>query len=118
MRVDSAESHAPPRPALPMRTPDASESALQIIENYRDYVPPAKLVRLVENLLASVPKKYLVGLRTIVLTNRSGLTKNQQRQKIWGRKGKSKLADARGAYYRATTSRPASVWLYVDNIFQ
>jgi hypothetical protein len=95
-----------------------AQSAPDIVENYRDYVPPAKLMNWVENLLESVPKNYLAGLKTVVLTNHSGLTRNQRRQKVWQRGRKLKLARARGAYYRATRSSPAAVWLYVDNIFR
>jgi len=100
-----------------MKAPGA-QSAPEIVENYPDYVPPAKLMNWVENLLESVPKNYLAGLKTIVLTNHSTLTRDQRRQKVWQRGRKLKLARVRGAYYRATRSRPAVVWLYVDNIFR
>jgi hypothetical protein len=90
----------------------------EIVDGYRDYQPPPEFRKLVENLLKSVPSNYLVGLNTIVLTNQSALTRDQRRQKIWGRNRKYPLAEARGAYYEATRSRPASVWLLVDNILK
>jgi hypothetical protein len=65
-----------------------------------------------------VPKKYLVGLETIVLTNRAALPRDKRRQKVWGRKRKVHLAEALGSYYRASKSSPATVWLYVDNILE
>lgn len=71
-----------------------------------------------EDLLESVPSNYLAGLTTIVLTNQSALTRDQRRQKVWGRNRKYPLAEARGAYYEATRSRSASVWLMVDNILK
>lgn len=71
-----------------------------------------------EELLDSVPVRYLKGLKSIVLSNQSALTRNQRRQKVWSRKRKHRLADARGAYYRPTSSSPAAVWLYVDNILK
>jgi hypothetical protein len=89
-----------------------------IIENYRDFEPPSQVRKLVEELLESVPGNYLKGLKTIVLCNRAALTRDQRRQKVWGRGRKYRLAEARGAYYRATNSRPATVWLYVDNILK
>jgi hypothetical protein len=90
----------------------------EIVESYRDYQHPVEIRQIVEDLLESVPSKYLAGLTTIVLTNRSALTRDQRRQKIWARNSKYPLAEARGAYYEATRSRPASVWLLVDNILK
>jgi hypothetical protein len=89
-----------------------------IIENYRDFEPPSQVRKLVEELVESVPRNYLKGLKTIVLCNRAALTRDQRRQKVWGRGRKYRLVEARGAYYRATNSRPATVWLYVDNILK
>jgi hypothetical protein len=88
----------------------------QVVENYRDFEPPAGFRSLVEDLLESVPPKYLVGLKTIVLTNREALTRDQRRQRVWSRNRKIQLAEARGAYYKSTRTSPASVTLYVDNI--
>ena len=90
----------------------------QIVENYRDFAPPPWLKTIIERALDSVPANYLAGLKTVVLTNQSALTRDQRRQKIWQRSKTHRLADARGAYYRATRSRPASVWLYIDNIMR
>ncbi|MGC2003079.1 MAG: hypothetical protein WA658_24705, partial [Candidatus Acidiferrales bacterium] len=69
-------------------------------------------------LLDCVSPNYLRGLKAIILTNQAALTRNQRRQKIWSRNRKIRLAEARGAYYRATRSSPAIVWLYVDNILK
>ena len=90
----------------------------EIVENYRDFEPPANFRLLLEDLLDGVPAKYLVGLKSIVLANQSALTRNQRRQKIWSRNRKIRLAEVRGCYYRATRSSPATVWLYVDNILR
>jgi hypothetical protein len=90
----------------------------EVVENYRDFEPRANFRKLLEDLLDAVPPKYLVGLKTIVLANQSALTRNQRRQKIWSRNRKIRLAEARGSYYRATESSPATVWLYVDNILR
>ncbi|MGB7022770.1 MAG: hypothetical protein WBD73_03150 [Candidatus Acidiferrales bacterium] len=90
----------------------------QIVETYRDFAPPPWLKTIIEKALDSVPANYLAGLKTVVLTNKSALSRDQRRQKIWQRSKTHRLAEARGAYYRATRSRPASVWLYVDNIMR
>jgi hypothetical protein len=87
-----------------------------IVESYRDFEPPSNFRRLIETLLLYVPPKHLIGLQTIVLTNRSGLTRDKRRQKVWSRNRKILLADASGSYSRATKSSPATVSLYVDNL--
>lgn len=89
-----------------------------VVESYRDFQPPPEFKRSVEMLLRYVPEEYLVGLKTVVLTNRAALDRNQRRQKIWSRNRKVRLADCRGSYSRAWKSSPATVWLYVDNIVQ
>jgi hypothetical protein len=88
----------------------------EIVENYKDFEPPERFRTLVDQLLLAVPPHYLAGLKTIVLTNQSALTRDQRRQKIWGRRRMYRLAEVRGAYYEATRSRPASVLLLVDNV--
>jgi len=93
----------------------AARTLPQIVENYRDYEPPRQLRGLIEDLLADVPAKYLVGLKTILLTNRKALSRDQRRQRVPVRKGVFPLAQALGAYYKATRSRPAYVLILVDN---
>jgi hypothetical protein len=93
------------------------EAALpEVVEAYRDFAPPANFRQVVETLLTYVPPKYLVGLRTIILTNSSALSRDQRRQKTWSRNHKVRLSECRGSYSRATKSSPATIWLYVDNI--
>lgn len=97
--------------------PQASQPAgPNIVESYRDFEAPPNFCQTIETLLKYVPAKYLVGLETIVLTNREGLTRDQRRQKVWSRNRKIRLADALGSYSAASKSSQASVWLYVDNI--
>lgn len=93
----------------------AVKTVPQVIENYSHFEPPRQLRALIEELLNAVPPKYLVGLKTILLTNQTAMTRDQRRQKVSGRKDKDGLAEARGAYYRATNSSPAYVLLLVDN---
>jgi len=90
----------------------------EIVENYKGFEPPANVRELLSDLLDAVPAKYLVGLKTIVLANKSALTRDQRRQKVWSRDHKIRLNEARGSYYHATRSAPATVWLYVDNILR
>ncbi len=87
-----------------------------IIESYRTFEPPPNFKQCIETLLRYVPDKYLVGLKTIVLTNRAGLTGKKRKQKVWSRNRKVQLATALGSYSRASRTTSAEVWLYVDNI--
>ncbi len=87
-----------------------------IVESYRDFEPPENFRQTVETLLKFVPTKYLLGLKTIVLTNRAALSRDRRRKKTWSRNRKMRVADALGSYTRPGRSSPASVWLYVDNM--
>jgi hypothetical protein len=97
---------------------DSERPRPQIIENYHDFTPPAWLKGVIEDALNSVPENYLAGLKTVVLTNESALTRDQRRQKVWHRNKAHRLSDARGVYWPSTNIRPASVWLFVDNIMR
>ncbi len=96
-------------------TTSAGYPAPEIVEFYRDYIPPVDVKRTVEEMVASVPSKYLTGLKTILLTNSAALTRDQRRQKIFQRGRNHKLVEARGWYSRATRSRQASVAVIVNN---
>ena len=98
-------------------TPAGSEFKRPIIiESYRTFDPPPNFKQCVETLLRYVPAKYLIGLKSVVLTNRAGLTGKKRKQKVWSRNRKVQLATALGSYSRATRTTSAEVWLYVDNI--
>ncbi len=88
----------------------------EIIEAYRDYVPPCNAKRIVETLLRYVPPEYLLGLRSIVLTNSSGLSRDRRREKTWSRNHKVRMAESLGSYTRATRNSAASIQILVDNI--
>jgi len=88
----------------------------EIIENFRDFDPPAKFRNTVDDLVRCVPPEFLVGLQSITLTNRFALSRNQKRKKTWSRNRKIRLADALGYYTPATRSSRAAIVLYVDNI--
>ncbi len=93
-------------------------STPNIVEAYRDYVPPRCVLPMVHELLKTVPPRYLIGLQTIVLTNQSAQPRERQRQKIWSRNHKIRIISARGYYSGASQSRRASITLHVDNIFK
>jgi hypothetical protein len=75
-----------------------------IIENFRDFEPPAKFRNIVDDLVRCVPPEFLVGLQSITLTNRFALSRNQKRKKTWSRNRRIRLADALSYYTPATRS--------------
>lgn len=89
-----------------------------IVENYNQFEPPAQFREMLEELLDCVPAGHILGLKTIVLTNRSALTRDQRQEKSWSRNHMVRLADARGWYQAASRTSPASIYLCVDNIVQ
>ena len=95
---------------------DLEPNGPTIVESYRNFVLPSNFRHDVETLLRFVPPKYLVGLKTIVLTNRAGLTGNKRKQKVRSRNRTVRLADCLGSYSSAGRNSTATVWLYVDNI--
>jgi hypothetical protein len=90
----------------------------EIVESYKDFSPPTQVRRILQELLRYVPPEYLIGLRTILLTNKASLNRASRRKTTWSRKRKIVLADALGYYSQATRSSPAFVCLHVDNILE
>src|SRR5712692_2308397 len=88
----------------------------EIIEAYRNYVPSCNVKRIVKTLLRYVPPEYLLGLRSIVLTNSSGLSRNRRRRKTWSRHHKVRIAESLGNYTHATRDLAASIHILVDNV--
>jgi hypothetical protein len=101
-----------------VETNGTAETSPAIVEAYRDYSPPPTFRRLVQDLLRAVPRRYFLGLKTIILTNKAGESRDRKRQKVWSRNRKIKLVDAQGYYSPATRSSEATIVLHVDNILQ
>jgi hypothetical protein len=87
----------------------------EVVEVYNGYAPPFDIAKLVRIALACVPSKYLVGLKTIVLTNYGALSRDKRRQKVRSRGRKVSMARARGAYHRAWSGGPAWIAIFVDH---
>jgi len=90
----------------------------EIVEAYRDYDPPCDVKGIISLLLRHVPRENLVGLTTILLTNREALSRDRRRKKTWSRNHKIRVADALGLYCGATTRAGATIHLHVDNILR
>ena len=66
-------------------------------------------------MLESVPPKFLIGLKRVVLTNSSGLPRKLRRGITKARKRKVHIAEARGLYHQAWQGKPAWIEIFVDN---
>jgi hypothetical protein len=58
------------------------EASPTIVEAYRDYHPTPTFRRLVQDLLKAVPTRYLVGLKTIILTNQAAETRDRKAEGV------------------------------------
>jgi hypothetical protein len=71
----------------------------EIEERYAEYRPPFDVAKVVRELIAPVPEKYLRGLRKILLVNSGSLSRRDRVGKLWSRKHKVGKARIRGLYY-------------------
>jgi len=78
---------------------------LKIITDCHSYVPPPRLKVAVKRLLSSVPAESLVGLQSIVISDRDRYTT------------KVKAEDALSFYHQQMRERKPWIELLVDNIF-
>jgi hypothetical protein len=86
--------------------------------SFSGYEPPFDAVPIVQRMLNSVPEKYLVGLREVVLTNASGLPRKLRRSVTKSRRRKVRFDQAAGLYHPAFNGRPAWIEIFVDNTLQ
>lgn len=66
-------------------------------------------------MLDSVPRNYLAGLGTVVLSTASGLSAKRRNTSVKRRKRKVMLVGASGAYHPAYRGSPAWIEIFVDN---
>src|SRR5271154_5529478 len=97
---------------------EASSQRPAVVANFSGYAPPFDPVPIVERMLASVPPKYLIGLKRVVLTNSSGLPRRLRRAVTKARKRKVKIVEARGLYHREWRGDPAWIEIFVDNALE
>jgi hypothetical protein len=83
-----------------------------IYENYKNYIPPHGVKASIEKLLSGVPKEFLGGLESVVLTNSESIGKGTTRR-VQGRKY---LRNSCGGFYhhRHKGNRPW-IEIVVDN---
>ena len=86
---------------------------LPVREDYRDYQPPAWVIKTVRQLLGSLSEEHVGGLAAIVLTE-SALVRKGRTHRVAGKK--LELKKCRGFYCPKSHSDAAAVFLIVDNI--
>lgn len=86
-----------------------------VITNFSGYTPPFEVAPIVERMLASVPPKYLIGLKEVVLTNSTGLSRKLRRSVTKARKRKVRIVQTLGLYHQAWHGKPAWIQIFVDN---
>jgi len=86
-----------------------------VIVSFSGYEPPFDPVPIVRRMLDSVPRKYLAGLSTVMLSNASGLSGKRRKTSVKRRKRRMMLAAASGAYHPASRSNRAWIEIFVDN---
>lgn len=106
MKIDDSSDAAGPKPKAACPTVQTSFSG---------YEPPFDAVPIVQRMLDSVPRKYLVGLREVVLTNVSGLPRKLRRSIAKSRHRKVRFDQATGLYHPAFNGKPAWIEIFVDN---
>jgi len=87
----------------------------RVVARYSGFEPRFDVVTLVEQMIATVPSNYLVGLSEVVLTNFSGLPRSLRKGATKSRKRKVRVARAAGRYHPAWNNQPAWIEIFVDN---
>jgi hypothetical protein len=88
---------------------------LEIVEGYRDYKPVVPAKRIVRLLLGYIPRKYLVGLKTIVLRNQTGPGRKRGSRMKPSRRRRNKNRTL-GLYYPKRRGMAAHIVIFVDNL--
>jgi hypothetical protein len=86
-----------------------------VIADFTGYTPPFDPIPIVEKMLGAVPPMYLNGLKEVVLTNSSGLSRKRRRSVTKARKHKVRIVLTRGLYHPEWNSNRAWIEIFVDN---
>jgi hypothetical protein len=82
-------------------------------EAYRDYQPPRWIRPTIERLLAGIPRAYVSGLGTVVLTDAAAIGDGKTRR-VAGRKHDRNTCQ--GFYHARYRGTPAYIEIVVDNV--
>lgn len=84
-----------------------------IYENYKDYQGPYYAKRTIAKLLSTLPKHYLSGLQSVVLTNSTAVGKGKTRR-VKGKKFRRQ--DCLGYYHPKWNGAQPWIEIVVDNV--
>ena len=88
---------------------------IPLIENYNDYPAPCFIKDSINRLLSGIPQKYLIGIKSIILTNSKSLTSDRKKDD----KNKLKNGWQTLAFYNPQRkSKPAFITMYIDRIIK
>jgi hypothetical protein len=87
----------------------------QVIVSFSGYKPPFDPAPIVRRMLDSVPRNYLAGLSTVVLSDAGDLSAKRRDTHVKHRKRRVMLSTARGAYHPAYRGHPAWIEIFIDN---
>lgn len=91
---------------------------VEIVRSYANYTPPVDAAAATRFLLRHTPRNCLVGLKRIVLTNASALSRDQRRQTNWADKRQYRLGEVRAVYHPPSQGQPAWIEVFVDNVLR
>jgi hypothetical protein len=88
---------------------------IPIHENYKNYRPPRYVLRTVTRLLADLPKNYLSGLQSVVLSDSAAVLRGET-IRIRGRRTENK--NCLGLYHRRHRGEQPWIEIIVDNVIR
>ena len=89
---------------------------IPVYENFGSYKPRINAAKIVRDLLRTVPPEYLRGLRSVVVSSQTALSRDQRRKKTRSRGRKVARDQILGYYHPAWLGQMAYIELYVDRI--
>ncbi len=84
-------------------------------ESYGSTAPSFDAGLVVRRLLDGIPSKYLIGLKTVVLTDTAELNHAERRKKTQLRGKTIRIRVCRGLYNHASKNAPAWIEIFMDN---
>ncbi len=96
----------------------APTSSPEVIVAFSDYEPRFDVASTVQHILNSIPRKYLIGLSAVVLTNSRALSRKRRNITLKSRQRRTGLGAAAGLYHAAAKSNPAWIEIFVDNVLR
>ncbi len=98
-----------------VETEASAAAGPRVTTRFWDYSPPFDVASIVERMLGSVPPRYLLGLKEIVLTNKAGLSRSRRRSVTKSRGRKVKIMQTRGLYHPTWKGKQAWIEIFVDS---